>query len=154
MAPSSPSIRAATETDAPAIRALIRQAQLNPRDLDWRRFLVAEDDRGIVACVQVRGHWGGSRELASAAVARSHRGRGIGGAIAEAAISREPIRPLYLYSESRTEAFWAKLRFRTIDGSSIPRDLRVTLLMARVAAVVFTVVMRHRYRIVTMRRDD
>ena len=153
MASSGPSIRVATETDAPAIRGLIRQAQLNPRDLDWRRFLVAEEAGLVVACVQVRAHRGGSRELVSAAVERSHRGRGIGRAIAEAAIARELARPLYLYTESRTEAFWAKLGFRTIEGSSIPRDLRLTLLMARVAAVVFTLVMRKRYRMVMMRRD-
>ena len=32
------------------------QAQLNPRDLDWRRFLVAEEAGLVVACVQVRSH--------------------------------------------------------------------------------------------------
>src|SRR6478752_5078188 len=148
MASSGPSIRVATETDARAIRELIRQAQLNPRDLDWRRFLVAEEAGQVVACVQVRAHRGGSRELVSAAVERTRRGRGIGRAIAEAAIAREVVRPLYLYTESGTEVFWAKLGFRAIEGSSVPRDLRMTVLMARVAAVVFTLVMRRRYRIV------
>ena len=31
-----------------------RQAQLNPRDLDWRRFLVAEDAGVVVACALTR----------------------------------------------------------------------------------------------------
>ena len=110
VASQAPRIRAAVEADAPAIRALIRQAQLNPRDLDWRRFLVADEDGEVVACAQVRVHHGGTPELASVAVAQTQRGRGIGRAIAEAAIAREPVRPLYLYTESRTEAFWTEAR--------------------------------------------
>ena len=149
-----PAIREAVEADAPAIRALIRQAQLNPIDLDWRRFLVAVDRSDVVACAQVRPHRGGTRELASVAVSLSHRGRGLGRAVAEAAISREPVRPLYLYTESRTEAFWARFDFRAVDGAAIPRDLRRSLRIARLATAVFSIAMRERYRIVVMRRDE
>ena len=56
-----PLIRAATEADAEAIRDLIHTAELNPRDLDWRRFLVADDGGAVVACAQVRVHGRGTR---------------------------------------------------------------------------------------------
>jgi N-acetylglutamate synthase-like GNAT family acetyltransferase len=146
-------IRPATEADAPAVRALIREARLNPRDLAWRRFLVADDAGAVVACAQVRVHGRGSRELASVAVAPSHRGHGLGRAIAEAAIAREPVRPLYLYTESRTAAFWERLGFTAVEGDDVPRDMRAALRVGRLAAAVYSVVVRQRLRIVAMRRD-
>jgi N-acetylglutamate synthase-like GNAT family acetyltransferase len=154
VASQAPQIRAAVAADAPAIRGLIRRAQLNPLDLHWRRFLVADDHGEIVACAQVRVHRGGTRELASVTVASSHRGRGVGRLIGEAAIAREPVRPLYLYTESKTEAFWAKFGFRRVEGDAIPRDLRGSLRIARVAAAVFSWVARAQVRIVVMRRDE
>ena len=154
MASEVPQIREAVAADAPAIRGLVRQAQLNPLDLDWRRFLVADDQGQVVACAQVRVHRGGTRELASVAVASSFRGRGIGRAIGEAAIEREPVRPLYLYTQSRTEAFWARFGFRRAEGDAIPRDLRGSLRIARVASAVFSFVSRAQVQIVVMRRDE
>ena len=153
MTAALPQIRPAVAADAPEIRALVREARLNPRDLDWHRFLVAGDAGAVVACAQVRTHRRGARELASVAVARSHRGLGLGSAIAEATIEREAVRPLYLYSESRTEAFWAKLDFRTIEGDAVPPDLRGPLRIARVATAVYSIIVRRRLRIVVMRRD-
>lgn len=147
-------IRPAAQADAPAIRALISAARLNPRDLDWHRFLVADAGGEVVACAQVRVHRRGTRELASVAVVPARRGAGIGRRISEAAIDGEPIRPLYLYTESRTEAFWARLGFSTIEGDAIPRDLRGPLRIARFATGILSLVSRQRYRIAVMRRLD
>jgi N-acetylglutamate synthase-like GNAT family acetyltransferase len=147
-----PPIRPATEADAAAIRGLIREARLNPRDLDWHRFLVG-DEGGVIACAQVRVHRRGTRELASVAVAPSHRGRGLGRAIAVATVEREPVRPLFLYTESRTEAFWVRLGFTSIEGDAVPRDLRAPLRIARLATAIFSFVTRRPARIVVMRRD-
>jgi N-acetylglutamate synthase-like GNAT family acetyltransferase len=141
-----PRIRPATAADGGAIRAIVSEARLNPRDLDWRRFLVADDAGAVVACAQVR-------ELASVAVLAVRRGEGIGRRIAQAAIAREPVRPLYVYTESRTEDFWARLGFAVITGDAVPRDLRGPLRIARVAMRVLSLVARRRYRIVVMRRD-
>jgi|APLow6443716910_1056828.scaffolds.fasta_scaffold159249_2 N-acetylglutamate synthase-like GNAT family acetyltransferase len=152
-AADAPAIRPATEADASAIRALVREARLNPRDLDRRRFLVVDDAGMVVACAQVRVHRGGSRELASVAVAPSHRGRGLGCAIAEATIAREPVRPLYLYTESRTVAFWERLGFAAVEGDDVPRDMRTALRIGRIATAVYSIVVRQRLRIVAMRRD-
>jgi N-acetylglutamate synthase-like GNAT family acetyltransferase len=151
---ASPTIRPATPADAGAIRGLVNGARLNPRDLDWRRFLVAEDGGAVVACAQVRVHAGGSRELASVAVAPARQGEGIGRLVSEAAIAREPVRPLYLYTESRTESFWARFAFATIDGGEIPADMRGALRFARVATRIYGLLTRRRIWIVVMRRDD
>ena len=127
VAPPTPRIRPALAADGPAIHRLVNDARLNPRDLDWRRFLVAEVAGAVVACAQVRVHGGGSRELASVAVAADHRGTGLGRAISEAAIAGEPVRPLYLYTESRTVPFWERFGFGLIDGEDVPSDLRGSL---------------------------
>ena len=125
-ASTRPVVRVATEADAKAIHDLVHDAHLNPRDLDWRRFLVADEEGTVVACAQVRVHGSGTRELASVAVRPDRRARGIGGTLVEATIAREPVRPLHLFCESRTVAFWERFTFRTVDGEAIPRDMRAT----------------------------
>lgn len=152
--PGRPPIREATEADADAIRGLIRAAQLNPRDLDWRRFLVADDGGSVVACAQIRVHGGGSRELASVAVDPRRQGEGIGRAISEAAIAREPVRPLYLYTESIRTEYWRKFAFREIDGDGIPRDMRVSVRAARIALAALSPLLGRRLRVVVMQRDE
>jgi N-acetylglutamate synthase-like GNAT family acetyltransferase len=47
-------VRKADQEDQAAITALVRQARLNPRNLSWARFVVAETDQGIVGAAQVR----------------------------------------------------------------------------------------------------
>jgi N-acetylglutamate synthase-like GNAT family acetyltransferase len=148
-----PTIRPATEADGPAIRALVREAQLNPRDLDWRRFLVADDGGTVVGCAQVRVHGAGSRELASVAVTPSSQGHGIGRAISEAAIAREPVRPLYLYTGSHNVPYWTKFAFREIVGDAIPRDMRTSIRIVNAFVRVYGFVTRTPLRIVVMRRD-
>lgn len=148
-----PVIRAATEADAPAIRDLIHAARLNPSDLDWRRFLVADDAGTVVACAQVRTHDQGSREVASVAVVSTRRGEGIGRLISEAAIAREPVRPLFLYTESRTADYWERFAFRVIEGDDIPADMRGSLRLARVATRAISMFTHEHHAIVVMRRD-
>lgn len=152
MASPAPSIRPATAADGPAIRRLVGDARLNPRDLDWRRFLVMDAAGAAVACAQVRVHGGGTRELASVTVAADRRGEGLGRAIAEAAIAREPARPLYLYAESLNVPFWDRFGFVLIDGGDVPTDLRGSLRIARAATAVYSLLVRRRVRIEVMRR--
>ena len=72
-------IRPAVAEDQKLIRAVIRQARLNPLGLHWRSFVIAEDlMRDFLGCAQIKSHKDGSRELASLYVKPEHRGRGIG----------------------------------------------------------------------------
>ncbi len=150
----SPSIRSATAADEPAIRRLVSEARLNPRDLDWRRFLVADEAGVVVACAQVRVHGRGSRELASVAVTPARQGRGLGRAISEAMLAAEPTRPIYLYTASGTDAFWERLGFREIRGAAIPRDMRTALRIGRTVMRLYSLVTRRRIRLVVMRRAE
>ena len=152
--PTGPVIRAATEADAKAIHDLVHDAHLNPRDLDWRRFLVADEGGTVVACAQVRVHGSGTRELASVAVLPDRQARGIGRALVEATIAREPVRPLHLFCESRTVAFWERFAFRTVEGEAIPRDMRATFRMGRIAVRAMSVATHQHFALFVMRRDE
>ena len=46
-------IRPARAEDQMTITTMVRGAHLNPIDLRWQRFLVAEDETGIVGAVQI-----------------------------------------------------------------------------------------------------
>jgi N-acetylglutamate synthase-like GNAT family acetyltransferase len=151
---SQPTIRPATEADAGAIRALIRQAQLNPRDLDWRRFLVADEGGKVIGIAQVRVHGEGTRELASVAVRRDRQGQGVGRLVSDAAIAREPTRPLYLYTEGHTVPFWEKFAFREIGDAEVPDDLLKAVRFARRLVGLYSAVFRKGFRIAVMRRDE
>ena len=67
-------IRPARAEDQATITAMVRGAHLNPMDLRWSRFLVAEDERGIVGVGQIRPH-PGAPELASLVVREDRRGQ-------------------------------------------------------------------------------
>jgi amino-acid N-acetyltransferase len=67
-------IRRATAADQPVIGRTVRQARLNPRNLHWPAFVIAEADDKPVGVAQVRRHADGSRELASLVVVDEHRG--------------------------------------------------------------------------------
>lgn len=89
-------MRTAAAADQPVIRGLIRRVRINPMGLDWHRFVVIEDQGGgIVACGQVKPHGDGARELASLAVTKSWRGRGLARAIIEH-LKRRAGPPLWL----------------------------------------------------------
>jgi N-acetylglutamate synthase-like GNAT family acetyltransferase len=154
MGPMTVDIRPATESDSEAIRSLIHEADINPRDLDWRRFLVADDGGEVVACAQVRVHRQGTRELASVAVREARRGEGIGRRISEAMIEREPTRPLFLYAEAANVPYWTKFAFAEVEDAALPPDMRRAVVATRRLIRAHNLVTRHHYRIVVMRRDE
>ncbi|MBL8046163.1 MAG: hypothetical protein JNL09_06465, partial [Anaerolineales bacterium] len=51
--------RPATAADMPAIRAIIREAEINPLGLKWQNFLVAEEADAVVATGQIKAHGDG-----------------------------------------------------------------------------------------------
>ncbi len=103
----------------------MRRARLNPFDLDWRRFLVAEQDSQIAGMVQVGPHSDGSRELASLAVLPAQQGQGTGGALIGALLERER-GPLHLMCRNASRATmralafaaWRSTRCRDTSGAS------------------------------------
>jgi N-acetylglutamate synthase-like GNAT family acetyltransferase len=58
-------IRAATQADQSTIVSMIREAKINPRNLHWEHFRIAEEDGKIIGIRQVKVHKEGTREVAS-----------------------------------------------------------------------------------------
>jgi N-acetylglutamate synthase-like GNAT family acetyltransferase len=81
-------IHTAGEDDQYAITAIVRAARINPRDLNWQRFLLAQRGQHVIGVGQVKPHEDGSRELASIAVVPEWQGNGVGGALIRAAGAR------------------------------------------------------------------
>jgi N-acetylglutamate synthase-like GNAT family acetyltransferase len=114
-------IRPARESDAARIRDLIYSTGINPMGLDWKRFIVAVDERDeLIGCGQIKPHGQGLLELASIAVVPEQRGRGIARAIIEHLLKDSP-RPLYLMCQSSLEPLYEKFGFRAISYEEMPR---------------------------------
>jgi N-acetylglutamate synthase-like GNAT family acetyltransferase len=117
-------IRPATKRDRAAIKGIIRATRLNPFGLDWRRFLVAEEEGRVVGVGQVKTHRDGSRELASLAVIRGRRGKGIGGELVRALQQREA-GPLHLMCRPGLESYYQRLGFHRLEEQDMPPLLRL-----------------------------
>ena len=117
------SLRPATAADQPIITAIVRQAGINPRDLEWPRFIVAEREGEVIGVGQVKPHGDGSRELASIAVRPEFQGQGAGSAICRALIERES-GVLHLITISRTEAYYHRFGFRKVGPDEMPPYFR------------------------------
>jgi N-acetylglutamate synthase-like GNAT family acetyltransferase len=128
-------LRPATAAEAGAIRSLIFRVGINPRDLDWRRFLVAVDlDGRVIGCGQVKPHSDGSRELASIAIRPKGRRRGLASAIIRRLmLEAEP--PLWLMCRSDLTEFYRRFGFVSIvDPGQMPRYFRRVYRLAAAAA--------------------
>ncbi len=114
-------IRSAREAEASRIRDLIHKVGINPLGLDWKRFVVAVNDRDeMLGCGQIKPHGPEVLELASLAVYPQHQGKGIARAIIEHLLKDSP-RPLYLMCESALGPLYEKFGFREISYEQMPR---------------------------------
>ncbi|MFN2139626.1 MAG: GNAT family N-acetyltransferase [Candidatus Promineifilaceae bacterium] len=111
-------IRTAIESDQPVIKDLIHEAGINPLGLHWSRFLVAANQEGtVVGCGQVKPHRDGSRELASLAVARDWRRRGVAGEIIRA-LQQKHEAPLWLTCMDQLVSFYQPFGFVRIESAA------------------------------------
>jgi N-acetylglutamate synthase-like GNAT family acetyltransferase len=152
MAIETVTIRPATAKDQAAITDLIHKAHLNPRDLDWHRFVVAIADGQVVGVAQVRTHRRGTRELASVAVDASLRGSGVGSRLVETLIAGTS-GTLYLMTRRETQGYFARFGFERVEADSTPADFRGQFRIGQIATAIFSIIARRRIRIVAMRRD-
>ena len=114
-------LRPARESESAQIRDLIRLVGINPMALDWKRFVVAVNDKDeMIGCGQIKPHGKDIQELASLAVCPEHRGRGIARAIIEHLL-QDNARPLYLTCVSTLEPFYQKFGFVSLSYNEMPR---------------------------------
>lgn len=116
-------IRPAQASERWAIRFIVWRARINPNDLVWQRFLVAEAAGRIVGVGQVKPHEDSSRELASIAVIPAWQARGIGGQIIRALLARET-GMVYLACLKPLVPYYERFEFRCITGDELPPYFR------------------------------
>ncbi|MEP7137823.1 MAG: GNAT family N-acetyltransferase [Chloroflexota bacterium] len=129
-------LRPAQESEARQIKDLIQLVGINPMDLDWKRFVVAVNERDeMIACGQVKPHGKEILELASIAVKPELQGQGVARLIIEHLLSVSP-RPLYLTCRSRLEPFYEKFGFHALAYAEMPRYYqRISKLVGFIGAV-------------------
>ena len=125
-------IRPARAEDQATINTMVRGAHLNPFDLNGARFLVAEDDSGIVGVGQIRLH-PGAPELASLVVRKDRRGNGVGGQLVHALIApgAQSSGALYLFCRPRLESYYARFGFQPVSVQDAPPSLRTRYAIGR-----------------------
>jgi N-acetylglutamate synthase-like GNAT family acetyltransferase len=129
------SLRPARESETRQIKDLIHLVGINPMGLDWKRFIVAVNDREeILGIGQLKPHSAEVLELASIAVYPKHRGKGVARAIIEFLLKDSP-RPLYLTCLSTLEPLYQKFGFQTISYGEMPRYFQR---ISKLANVFFT----------------
>ena len=132
------SLRPATESDQPKITALINKVRINPRNLNWERFIIAEDNGIMVWCGQIKPHGDGTKELASIAVEPEYQVKGVGTMIMNALLEREP-GELYLTCLRHNVTYYEKFGFRELKFEEFPPDMKRMFRFARVVMWVFMV---------------
>lgn len=141
-------IRSAIAADQPIIRRLIKEANLNRMSLDWPNFVMAEEDGAIVGLGQIKTHRDGSLELASIAVVPARQGQGIGRAIIESLLSREPNAVLHLTCRRELEGFYQRFGFVRLRRADYPRYF------SRLIPIINLVARFFQTEIVVMRRES
>jgi N-acetylglutamate synthase-like GNAT family acetyltransferase len=140
------SIRAAGAGDEGAIKALIRREHLDPLNVHWQNFLVAEEAGRIIGIGQVKPYRSG-RELGSLVVVADRRETGVGGAIIRALIERER-GPLVLFCLAFREPYYARFGFRRCGLRDLPGELKVKYALG----TIFTRLVRH--HLIAMQRPN
>jgi N-acetylglutamate synthase-like GNAT family acetyltransferase len=145
-------IRPARQEEQDPIVALIHQAKINPRNLQWQNFLVAEENGKILGVRQVKIHVQGTREVGSGYVLPEYRHRGISARLMNEILSREN-GILYLMCRDQWMSYYEQFGFQPAAVDQLPADFRKEYRIGRFITSVISFFMRDKIRIVPMRRS-
>jgi amino-acid N-acetyltransferase len=129
-------IRAASERDGPAVRALMRGERVNPLGLDWRNFVVAVADGAVVGCAQLRPAGPGAVELGSLIVHADLRRGGIGARLIDAAMARAAGRRVLAVTAAAHAPWFARWGFRGVGLAAAPWPVRRNWLLGQAGSLV------------------
>jgi N-acetylglutamate synthase-like GNAT family acetyltransferase len=141
----------AVEADQSTIVTLIHQARINPRNLHWSRFLIAEDDNQIVGIRQVKILKHGTHEVASGFVLPAYRHRGISAQLMDEILVREST-TLYLMCNKKWKKYYEQFGFRDVKLADLPRDFCREYLIGKLITTLVSVFTFHKLNIIPMRR--
>lgn len=145
-------IRPAREKDQETIVSFIQQAKLNPRNLNWQNFLVAEENGRIVGVRQVKVYEQGTREIASGFVLPEYRRQGISAQLMNALIARET-GPLYTMVNQKRAPYYEQFGFRRVDVNQLPSDFRKEYQLGRIVTTLVSMFSKERVRIIPLKRE-
>ena len=145
-------IRHARKEDQQTIVSMIHQAKLNPRNLHWEKFLVAEEDGKLIGLRQIKTHSRGTREVASGFVLPEFRRRGISAQIMRELLAGET-GTLYTMVNEKRAGYYEQFGFRRVDVDQLPADFRREYRIGRIVTTLMSLVRKDRVRIVPLKRE-
>lgn len=145
-------IRPARLEDQETIVSFVRQAKINPRNLHWQNFLVAEEDHKIVGIRQIKTHAQGTREVASGFVLPEYRRQGISARLMNALLARET-GPLYTMVNEKRAPYYEQFGFRRVDVSQLPPDFLKEYRIGRIVTSLMSIFRKDRVRIIPLKRE-
>jgi len=144
-------IRPAGPGDQQTIVSLIHLAKLNPRNLQWENFLVAEDNGKIVGVRQVKVHAQGTREVASGFVLPEYRNQGISALLMNELLARER-RPLYSMIDQKWLRYYEQFGFQRVAADQLPSDFRKEYWIGRIITSLISVFRKDKLQIIPLKR--
>lgn len=144
-------VRRARQGDQQILVSLIHQAKLNPRNLHWENFLVAEENDRVIGVRQIKTHARGTREVASGFVLPEYRRRGISAQLMNALLARET-GPLYTMVNEKRAPYYEQFGFRRVDVDQLPADFRREYRIGRIVTTLMSLFRKARVRIVPLKR--
>jgi N-acetylglutamate synthase-like GNAT family acetyltransferase len=146
-------IRPARQDDQESIVSFISQAKLNPRNLHWQNFLVAEENGRIVGIRQVKVHAQGTREVASGFVLPEHRRQGISARLMNELLAREQ-GPLYPMVNEKRAPYYEQFGFRKVRINELPSDFRKEYWIGRIVTTLISLFQKDRVRVDPLKRES
>ena len=140
--------RPARAEDQETIVSYIRQAKINPRNLHWEHFLVAEQDGKPIGIRQVKTHKQGTREVASGFVLPDYRRQGISAQLMAELLKREQ-GSLYLMCRDKRATYYEQFGFQQVPVNQLPADFRQEYWIGRIVTTLLSI---GRVRIIPMKR--
>src|SRR5919109_2951281 len=142
-------IRPAREEDQTIIVSFVRQAKINPQNLHWLNFLVAEEDNKVVGIRQVKTHKQGTREVGSGFVLPEYRRQGISARLMNELLARET-GSLYTMINQRWAPYYEQFGFRRVEVDQLPTDFRQEYWIGRIVTSLISLFQKDKIRIIPM----
>ena len=146
------SIRPARQEDQQTIVSFVHQAKINPRNLNWQNFLVAEEGNKIVGIRQIKTYKQGTREVASGFVLPEYRRQGISAQLMNELLARET-GPLYTMVNEKRAPYYEQFGFRRVDVNQLPSDFLKEYRIGRIVTGLMSIFRKDKVRIVPLKRD-
>jgi amino-acid N-acetyltransferase len=128
-------IRRATSHDHHRIKTMVKSERLNPNGLDWKNFLIAADQDGLIGTVQLRKHADGSRELGSLLVVEHARNQGVAARMINALLAGQSC-TVHMITAAQFAAHYVRWGFAPISPWFAPRAILANYLVGRAARVI------------------